>query len=83
MGRRAFAGSAQANPSAPSGRVPLRMTSARRHRFEMRRRKAVGDQVREARQAVEPGRAGAEEALAEQEAAAPVEVGGAQEPTVA
>jgi hypothetical protein len=49
----------------------------------MRRRKAVGDQVREARQAVEPGRAGAEEALAEQEAAAPVEVGGAQEPTVA
>lgn len=59
------------------------MTTALRHRFAMRRRKAVGDLVREARRAVEPGQAGAEEAPAEPEAAAPAEVGGTQELTVA
>jgi hypothetical protein len=82
MGRRAFAGSVQANPSAPSGRVRSRMTSAWCHQSEMRRRRAVEDPAREARRAAELGPAGAEEAPAEQEAAAPSEVGGSQEPTV-
>jgi hypothetical protein len=59
------------------------MTSARRHRFAMRRPKAVEDSGREAGQAVEQGKAGAEEAPAWQEAAAPAEVGGIQEPMVA
>ena len=59
------------------------MTSARCHRSEMRRRRAVEDLAREARQEVEPGKAGAEEAPAEQEAAVPAEVGETQKPTVA